>query len=141
MVMGSSPAFARMSRTVGIRFASPAAVLSLTPRGQRHLVVLAAPRPHPRVNRHPLLSARVDLCVQPVEKTDPEGIDHGWVMQMTFVLTILVGAPVVTILSTQTTLPTWGARASFAIRVGAVIWFLTSFVVYLYARRTQSEDS
>jgi hypothetical protein len=79
--------------------------------------------------------------VQPVEKTDPEGIDHGWVMQMTFVLTILVGAPVVTILSTQTTLPTWGARASFAIRVGAVIWFLTSFVVYLYARRTQSEDS
>jgi hypothetical protein len=79
--------------------------------------------------------------VQPVEQTDPEGIDYGWVMQVTFVMTIVVGAPIVTILSTQTTLPTWGARASFAIRVGAVIWFLTAFVVYLYARRTQDGDS
>lgn len=79
--------------------------------------------------------------MQPVERTDPEGVDFGWVMQVTFVATIVVGAPIVTVLSTQATLPTWGARAGFAIRVGAVIWFLTACAVYLYARRTQDDDS
>ena len=29
-----------------------------------------------------------------VESTDPEGVDYGWVLQTTFVLTIVVGAPV-----------------------------------------------
>jgi hypothetical protein len=62
-------------------------------------------------------------------------------MQVTFVVTIVVGAPVGTVLSTQATLPTWGARAGFAIRVGAVIWFLTACAVYLYARRTQGDDT
>lgn len=74
-----------------------------------------------------------------VEHTDPDGIDYGWVMQVTFVLTIIVGAPVVAVLSLTTTLPTWGARASFAIRVGALVWFLTAVAVYLYARSQQSE--
>jgi hypothetical protein len=60
-------------------------------------------------------------------------------MQVTFVLTIIVGAPVVAVLSLTTTLPTWGARASFAIRVGALVWFLTAVAVYLYARSQQSE--
>ena len=77
--------------------------------------------------------------MQPVERSDPEGVDFGWVMQVTFVVTILVGAPVVAALSTQVTLVSWGARAEFAIRVGAVIWFLTAVAVYLYARRTQGE--
>lgn len=72
-----------------------------------------------------------------VGTTDPDGVDFGWVMQTTFVLTIVVGAPVVTLLSTQVTLPDWGARAAFAVRVGAVVWILTGAAVYLYARRQE----
>ncbi|MFC7007860.1 DUF5822 domain-containing protein [Halalkalicoccus salilacus] len=71
----------------------------------------------------------------PVESHDPEGIDYGWIMQVTFVVTILVGAPLVAVLSTGTTLPTWGARVEFAIRVGAVVWVLVALSVYVYARR------
>ena len=70
-----------------------------------------------------------------VEEVDPEGVDYGWVMQVTFVLTILAGAPVVGVLSLSTPLPTWEARAAFAIRVGAVVWILVAVTVYLYARR------
>ena len=72
----------------------------------------------------------------PVETSDPEGIDYGWVMQTTFVLAIAVGAPVVALLSIGTPLDTWGARISFAIRVGAVVWVLVALAVYGYARRT-----
>ena len=72
---------------------------------------------------------------EPVERTDPDGVDYGWVMQTTFVVTIVVGAPVVTILSTTAALPTWGARAEFAIRVGAAIWLVTALAVFLYERR------
>ena len=74
-----------------------------------------------------------------VEHTDPDGIDYGWVMQVTFVMTIIVGAPVVAALSLTTSLPTWGARASFAIRVGALVWFLSAVAVYLYARSRQAD--
>ncbi|MFB6079502.1 MAG: DUF5822 domain-containing protein [Haloferacaceae archaeon] len=61
-------------------------------------------------------------------------------MQTTFVLTILVGSPLVAGLSATVDLPTWGARAAFAIRVGAVVWFLTAVLVFLYARRTGAGD-
>ena len=70
-----------------------------------------------------------------VETTDPEGVDFGWVMQTTFVLTIVLGAPLVALLSTGAELATWSARATFALRVGAVVWILTAVGVYLYARR------
>jgi len=78
--------------------------------------------------------------VQPVERTEVEGVDYGWVMQTTFVVTILVGAPVVAVLSTGVTLETWGARAAFAVRVGAPIWFLTAVAVAAYAKRTDAGD-
>jgi hypothetical protein len=78
--------------------------------------------------------------VQPVERSDPDGVDYGWVMQTTFVVTILVGAPLVAVLSTGVTLSTWAARVSFAVRVGAVVWFLTAVAVFLYARRTDAGD-
>ncbi|MFB6073172.1 MAG: DUF5822 domain-containing protein [Halobacterium sp.] len=71
------------------------------------------------------------------EETDPEGVDYGWVMQTTFVLTILVGAPVVAALSLFYALPTWTARASFAVRVGAVVWLVTAVATYGYARQQQ----
>jgi hypothetical protein len=78
-----------------------------------------------------------DSAVVPhrVEWTDPDGVDFGWVMQVTFVATIVVGAPLVALLSTTTTLPTWGARAAFAVRVGAFVWFVTALLAYAYARR------
>ncbi|MBP1922177.1 hypothetical protein J2751_001183 [Halorubrum alkaliphilum] len=75
--------------------------------------------------------------MQPVESAEIEGVDYGWVMQTTFVVTILVGAPVVAVLSTFVTLDTWGARAAFAIRVGAPIWFLTAVGTALYAKRAE----
>ncbi|GAD52629.1 hypothetical protein MBEHAL_1389 [Halarchaeum acidiphilum MH1-52-1] len=76
-----------------------------------------------------------------VEETDPEGVDYGWVMQTTFVLTIVVGAPVVALAAvvSDASIPTWTAQAAFAVRVGAVVWFLTAVCVYLYARRTTVE--
>ena len=67
------------------------------------------------------------------EETDPEGVDYGWVMQTTFVVTIVVGAPVVAALSLFYTLPTWEARVSFAVRVGAIVWFVTAVATYWYA--------
>ena len=79
--------------------------------------------------------------MQPVERSDPEGVDYGWVMQTTFVLTILFGSPVVAALSTTATLPTWGARAEFAVRVCSVIWLLVAPAVYLYARRIDAGDT
>ncbi|AAG19782.1 hypothetical protein VNG_1479H [Halobacterium salinarum NRC-1] len=56
-------------------------------------------------------------------------------MQTTFVVTIVVGAPIVTALSTGYSLPTWASRVSFAVRIGAIIWFLTAVTVFAYARR------
>ena len=73
-----------------------------------------------------------------VERTNPDGVDYGWVMQVTFVVTIVVGAPVVAGLSLLTTLSTWGERAAFAIRVGALVWLIVAVAVFLYARRHQT---
>lgn len=71
-----------------------------------------------------------------VESTDPEGVDTTWVMQVTFVLTLVVGVPLVVVLSLGVDLPTWGDKAEFAVRVGALVWFLTAVAVYAYARWT-----
>ena len=78
--------------------------------------------------------------MQPVERAEYEGIDYAWVMQTTFVVTILVGAPAAALLSTLVTLESWGARAAFAVRVGAPIWFVTAVAVALYARRAEAGD-
>ncbi|EMA67046.1 DUF5822 domain-containing protein [Halorubrum kocurii] len=78
--------------------------------------------------------------MQPVERAEYEGVDYGWVMQTTFVVTILVGAPIVAVLSAFVTLDSWGARAAFAVRVGAPIWFVTAVAVAVYARRTDAGD-
>ncbi|ERH13319.1 MAG: hypothetical protein J07HB67_02357 [halophilic archaeon J07HB67] len=76
-----------------------------------------------------------------VERHDPDGVDYGWVMQTTFVTTIVVGAPVVALLSlVAPPEDSWAARAEFALRVGAVVWLATSVVVYLYAARATDED-
>lgn len=70
-----------------------------------------------------------------VERTDPEGVDYGWVMQVTFVVSIVVGVPLVVLLSIPFTLTTWLERVSFVVRVGALVWLAIAIPVYLYARR------
>ena len=66
---------------------------------------------------------------------ETDGVDHLWVMQMTFVVTIIIGAPIVAVAAVATPLPTWGDRALFAIRLGAGVWFITAIIMYLLARR------
>lgn len=80
--------------------------------------------------------SRLRTVPEPVETHDPEGVDYAWVMQTTFVLTIVVGAPVVALVAWGfgVSLPTWTARAEFAIRVGALVWFVVAIGVFLYAK-------
>jgi len=88
-----------------------------------------------------LLTRTLPLSVTPdVRRTDPEGIDYGWVMQTTFVLTIVVGVPVVAVLSVVADLPTWSDRAVFAVRVGAPVWLFTAVSVYAYARHQREDE-
>lgn len=72
---------------------------------------------------------------EPVERYDPPGVDYAWIMQVTFVMTILIGAPVVTLASTRATLTTWSDRARFAIGIGAMVWFVVALVVFAFAIR------
>ena len=51
-------------------------------------------------------------------------------MELTFVLTVVVGTPVVAVLSLFASLPTWPNWALFAVRVGAVVWLVTTLFVY-----------
>ena len=71
---------------------------------------------------------------EPVERYEPDGIDYGWVMQVTFITTIIVGAPLLAILSTAFTLNTWGERVEFAVGFGALLWFCIAIAVYAFAR-------
>ena len=87
----------------------------------------------PTVKAYSLASA-TPRVPERVEQYTPEGVDYGWVMQVTFVTTIVVGVPIVAVLSTRVALPTWEARAAFAVRVGAVVWLFSAVAVYLYAR-------
>ncbi|WP_436910442.1 DUF5822 domain-containing protein [Halosimplex marinum] len=73
-----------------------------------------------------------------VERTDPDGVDYGRVMQLTFVATIVAGAPLVAALSLAVELTTWTERALFAVRVGAVVWIVTALAVYAYERRVNA---
>lgn len=85
---------------------------------------------------------RVAVHVSPrVDRTDPDGLDYGWIMQVTFVTTIVLGTPIVAGLSLLTRLPTWESRVWFAVRVGAIVWLLTAVAVYLYARRYRGVDA
>ena len=69
-----------------------------------------------------------------VERTDPEGVDYGWVMQVTFIGALAVGVPIVAVASLFVTLSSWSERAIFAIQVGAPIWLVINLSAYGYAR-------
>ncbi len=68
-------------------------------------------------------------------------VDYEWVMELTFVLTVVVGTPVVAVLSLFASVPTWPDRALFAVRVGAVVWLVTTLFVYGYARLAPPSES
>jgi len=87
------------------------------------------------IERLKTLSSEATDVPARVERTDPDGVDYGRVMQLTFIVTIAAGAPLVAILSLGADLPTWGDRATFAVRVCAPVWLVTSVAMYLYERR------
>lgn len=86
-------------------------------------------------------ASRARTVPERVETTDPDGVDHTWVMQVTFILALAVGAPVVAALSAGQSLPTWTDKAVFAVRVGAVVWLVVAGAVYAYARRRTGDGS
>lgn len=61
-------------------------------------------------------------------------VDYGWVLEVTFVLTVLIGAPLIAVGSIFVDLPTWTARVTYATMVAAAVWLITAVIVYLYAR-------
>ncbi|WP_050049356.1 DUF5822 domain-containing protein [Halanaeroarchaeum sulfurireducens] len=75
---------------------------------------------------------------EPVESTEPTGVDYGWVLQVTFVLSIVVGAPLVVVFALWADLPTWSDRLAFAVRVGAFVWLVVSIAVFAYARLSRA---
>lgn len=78
------------------------------------------------------------IVPEPIETTSPEGVDYGWVMQVTFVTTLILGVPIVAGLSTFVELSSWADRATFAVQVGAAVWFVTAIAVFAYARTALS---
>jgi len=90
--------------------------------------------PSSRQHNH-LAPAHTSMGVAQKVTVEADGVDYLWVMQVTFVVTIAIGAPVVAVAAVFTPLPSWGERALFAIRVGAGVWFITAIAMYLIARR------
>lgn len=75
-----------------------------------------------------------------IHQERPEGVDYGWVMHVTFLLALLVGVPVVAGLSAFVRLPTWSARATFAVQVGAVVWLAIALSVFGYERYVRTGE-
>ncbi len=67
-------------------------------------------------------------------------VDYGWVLEVTFVLTVVIGAPLIAIGSLLIELPTWTARVTYATMVAAAVWLLTAMLVYAYARWVLKPD-
>lgn len=72
-----------------------------------------------------------------VETGDEAGIDYGWVMQVTFLIAIVVGVPIIAGLALFVELPTLEDRGLFALQIGALVWIVIAAGVYTYARYTQ----
>lgn len=72
---------------------------------------------------------------------DTDGVAYDWVLQVTFIATVLLGAPMIAIGSLLVDLDDWTARVVFATTVAAGVWFVTAVGVYLYARAYPAEAS
>lgn len=67
-----------------------------------------------------------------------ESVDFGWVMEVTFIVTVLLGAPIVALGGLWFEIEGWNARIIFATTVAAAVWFITAIGVYAYARSSVS---
>ncbi len=65
----------------------------------------------------------------------PPEVDHAWVLEATFVTTVVAGAPLVAAVALLAGVPpTWEGRVGFAVRVGAAVWLTTALALYAYDR-------
>lgn len=62
-------------------------------------------------------------------------VDYEWVLEMTFIVTVVVGVPIIALASLLVDLPTWRARITYATTVAAAVWLLTAVVLFGYAWR------
>ncbi len=62
---------------------------------------------------------------------DDAGVDHTRILQQTFVVTVVIGAPALAIGSLFVDLPTWSARAAYAGTFGGSLWLGTALALYL----------
>lgn len=58
------------------------------------------------------------------------GVDHTRILQLTFAVTVILGAPALAIGSLFVELPTWSARAAYAGTFGGSLWLVTALVLY-----------
>lgn len=65
-------------------------------------------------------------------------VDYQWVLEMTFIVTVVVGVPIIALTSLLVDLPTWTARVTYATSVAAAVWLLTAVVLFGYAWRVRS---
>lgn len=63
-----------------------------------------------------------------------DAVDFGWVMEVTFILTVVIGTPIVVLGSLWFDIDGWTARVVYATTVAAALWFVTAIAVYVYAR-------
>jgi hypothetical protein len=78
-----------------------------------------------------------DATAEPDANVDSgpvEGVDTEHVMNLTFVLTLVLGVPTVVVLSLFVPLDGWNEIISFVVRIGAAIWFLTAVTLYVRER-------
>lgn len=61
-------------------------------------------------------------------------VDYGYVLEVTFVLTVLVGAPVIALASLFVELDSWTARVVFATTLAGALWFVFAVVIYASVR-------
>lgn len=65
-----------------------------------------------------------------------ESVDYRWVMEMTFILTVVIGTPIIALGGLLVEFDGWTGRVVYATTIAALVWFLTAISVYLYARGT-----
>lgn len=64
-----------------------------------------------------------------------EAVNYRWIMEVTFVVTVLVGVPLIAVASAFITLDDWATRVRFATTLAAIVWIGTAAGAYLVARR------
>lgn len=67
-------------------------------------------------------------------------VDFGWILQMTFVVTVVAGVPLLALGSVFVSLPDWPSRAAYAGAGGGSLWLVTAVGLYLLELRRVNSD-